>query len=79
MERERRKWEEERAQKETERKDAFLGLFGQLIAKIGSQQQPPYSQQQPYPAPQQQMSGLPYNYSMYALNNEKDTDEELAN
>ena len=47
MERERRKWEEEKVKKEGEREDLLLGLFDQLIATLGPPQQPLNTQQPP--------------------------------
>ena len=63
METERVKWEEERALREEKREDAFMGLFSQLVARLG-----------PPPQQQQQMQDRSYD-NMYSF--PPTTDEEL--
>ena len=63
METERVKWEEERALMEEKREDAFMGLFSQLVARLG-----------PPPQQQQQMQDRSY-HNMYSF--PPTTDEEL--
>ena len=80
MERERRKWEEEKAKKEGEREDVFLGLFSQLIARLGPPQQPLHTQPPPYVHPtqpivtqSQQMPG-PSHANMYSFSQIDETE-----